>query len=92
MYIVKFECDLLGNHQSPTIELCDIDTIRFVNKIEAIKFIQECTSAITKTTDICPELIEYNDIFKEPPLREIFMHNIKNIHLVLNNEDFKELV
>ena len=50
MYIVKFECDLLGNHQSPTLDLCDIDTIKFVNKIEAIKFIQECTSAITKIT------------------------------------------
>ena len=92
MYLVKFECDLLGNHRSPIIELCDIDTIKFVDKNEALRFIQECTSSITKMTHICPELLEYNDMFKEPPLRELFMHDVQNIHLVLNDQDFKKLV
>ena len=32
MYTVKFECDLIGDHKASITNLCEIDTIKFIDK------------------------------------------------------------
>jgi hypothetical protein len=92
MYIVKYECDLLGDHTAPIEVLCDVDTIKFLDQIEALKFIQECTSTITKESDICPWLSTTYEIFIEPPMTDEPINEYGNIHLVANEKDFKNLL
>ena len=92
MYCIRYECDLFGNHTAPIEELCDVSTINFLNQCEAIKFIQECTSPITKTQEVCPWLSDNYELFIEPPNEDEKIDLYKNIHLIANNEDFKNLV
>ena len=96
MYKVKYECDLLGNHMAPIIELCEIDIITFNNAFDAVLFIEECTSSITKVEEIIPWMAKNQDLFIEnrrieKPFSK-FKDDIANIHLIINENDFKQLI
>jgi len=96
MYIVKFECDLLGNHQAPITDLCEIDSIRFNDALTALIFIEECTSPLTREVEICPWIANNPKIFTENrqiamPFSEV-KEEYANIHLIINEEDFKHLI
>ena len=71
MYKVKYECDLLGNHMAPIIELCEIDIITFNNAFDAVLFIE-------------------NRRIEKPFSK--FKDDIANIHLIINENDFKQLI
>ena len=92
MYYIKYECDLLGDHTAAIELLCDVHTIKFSNQVKALQFIEECTSSLTKPWDICPWLSDNYEIFKEPLINEERINFSKNIHLVANDEDFKNLL
>mgnify|MGYP003648248224 CR=1 FL=1 len=95
MIRVKYECDLLGDHTAPIINLCETDTVIFNDRLKALIFIQECTSPITKEYEICPWIAKHLDIFAENRIIEYpfsnFKNEIANIHLILNEQDFKTL-
>ena len=92
MYYIKYECDLFGNHQASTEMLCDVCTREFACQNEALLFIEECTNAFTKPWDVCPWLSDNYEIFIEPPTAEERIDFSRNIHLIKNNEDFKNLL
>tara|TARA_R110002020_G_scaffold126458_5_gene284222 strand:- start:895 stop:1173 length:279 start_codon:yes stop_codon:yes gene_type:complete len=92
MYKIIFNCDLIGNHKAKTLNLCCVDSIKFGDLLDALKFLDECTQPITKRSELHPSLQDY--IYKDD---EIFS-NIssfeldKNIHQILEAEDFKSLL
>tara|TARA_R100001594_G_C4022001_1_gene259380 strand:- start:479 stop:769 length:291 start_codon:yes stop_codon:yes gene_type:complete len=96
MYTIEFECDLLGNHQAPILELCEIDTIRFNNAYDAILFIEDCTSPLTKVEEIIPWMAKNQEYFIENGQKPMPFSRIKeeiaNIHLITNTNDFKTLI
>jgi|TARA_R110001583_G_scaffold169217_1_gene322105 hypothetical protein len=92
MYYIKYECDLFGDHKAAIELLCEVHTIEFCNQIEALKFIEECTSALTKPWDVCPWLSDNCEMFEEPPNGSERIDSLKNIHLIANDEDFKNLL
>jgi hypothetical protein len=92
MYVIKYECDLLGDHKAAIELLCDVCTQEFSSQNEALLFIEECTSALTKPWDIVPWLSDNYEMFIEPPNDDDRIDFSKNIHLVTNDEDFKNLL
>ena len=40
MYIIKFECDLMGDHTAPIGNLCEVDSVSFNDQLTALKFIE----------------------------------------------------
>jgi hypothetical protein len=96
MYTVKFECDLLGDHTANILDLCEIDKLIFNNAFDALLFIEDCTSPITKVEEIIPWLANHQEYFItneqiEKPFDK-FMDEIANIHLIENTNDFKTLI
>lgn len=93
MYKIIFECDLFGSHTAPITDLCEVDDIYISDQLTALKFIQECTSCITRESEVCPWLAHNRDIFTENrPIEEPFSKvKDKNVHLVANKDDFKTL-
>ena len=97
MYVVLYECDALGNHTAPVNEICEINKINFNDALQALIFIQECTTPITRESEICPWIAENAEMFtineqtKEVPLSRV-RNAVANIHLVMNNGDFKTLI
>tara|TARA_R100000234_G_C4998581_1_gene179233 strand:- start:1143 stop:1439 length:297 start_codon:yes stop_codon:yes gene_type:complete len=96
MYKVKFECDLLGDHTASIPELCEIDTINFLNAFDAILFIEDCTSPLTKVEEIIPWLANNQQYFTEieqkaKPFSSV-SDEIANVYLVKNETDFKTLI
>tara|TARA_R110002020_G_scaffold222374_1_gene430833 strand:- start:24 stop:314 length:291 start_codon:yes stop_codon:yes gene_type:complete len=96
MYIVKFECDLLGNHTAPITNLCEIDEIKFNDALTALIFIEECTSPLTREVEICPWIANNPNVFTENrpicvPFSEV-KSEFANIHLIMNEDDFKTLI
>ena len=92
MYCIKYECDLFGDHTASIEMLCDVNTKEFLTKDKALLFIEECTSAFTKPWDICPWLSDNCEMFEEPLNENIKIEMNKNIHLIANGEDFKNLL
>tara|TARA_R100000655_G_scaffold6472_2_gene18522 strand:+ start:16785 stop:17069 length:285 start_codon:yes stop_codon:yes gene_type:complete len=94
MYKIIFECDLFGSHTAPITELCEVDSILISDQLIALKFIQECTSCITRENEICPWIAQNQDIFTENrPIAEPFSKiKDKNVHLIPNKSDFKTLI
>jgi hypothetical protein len=96
MYIIKFECDLMGDHTAPIGNLCEVDSVSFNDQLTALKFIQECTVPVTRESEICPWIANNSDIFTENrPIAEPFSEirgEIANVHLILNDQDFKHLI
>ena len=42
MYKIIFNCDLIGNHKAKTLNLCCVDSIKFGDLLDALKFLDEC--------------------------------------------------
>ena len=92
MYCIKYECDLYGDHTASIEMLCDVNTKEFLTKDKALIFIEECTSAFTKPWDICPWPSDNYEMFEEPLNENIKIEMGRNIHLIANGEDFKNLL
>ena len=92
MYYIKYECDLFGDHSASIEMLCDVNTKEFLTQTEALSFIEECTSAFTKPWDIVPWLSDNYGMFEEPLNENIKIDMDRNIHLIANGEDFKNLL
>ena len=92
MYCIKYECDLFGDHTASIEMLCDVNTKEFLTKDKALLFIEECTNALTKPWDIVPWLSDNYEMFEEPLNENIKIEMNKNIHLIANGEDFKNLL
>lgn len=52
MYKIIFNCDLVGDHRASTLNLCCVDSIDFADLLDALKFLDECTQAITKRSEL----------------------------------------
>ena len=92
MYYIKYECDLFGDHTASIEMLCDVNTKEFLTKDKALLFIEECTNALTKPWDIVPWLSDNYEMFEEPLNENIKIEMNRNIHLIANGEDFKNLL
>ncbi len=92
MYCIKYECDLFGDHTASIEMLCDVNTKEFLTKDKALLFIEECTNALTKPWDIVPWLSDNYEMFEEPLNENIKIEMNRNIHLIANGEDFKNLL
>tara|TARA_R110001592_G_scaffold62105_3_gene189767 strand:- start:2021 stop:2311 length:291 start_codon:yes stop_codon:yes gene_type:complete len=96
MYIIKYECDLLGDHTALILDLCEIETITFNNAFDAILFIEECTHSLTKVEEIIPWMATNKDIFtNNRSIAEPFSmckDEIANVYLVKDQNDFKTLI
>mgnify|MGYP003110473479 FL=1 len=46
LYVIRYECDMYGDHACDENALCDVKDITFTDKIDALHFMSECTSAI----------------------------------------------
>ena len=70
------------------------ERILISDQLTALKFIQECTSCITRENEICPWIAQNQDIFTENrPIAEPFSKiKDKNVHLIPNKSDFKTLI
>jgi hypothetical protein len=58
-YVVKYNSDprlVTDNHQSNIVYLIDVDERGFNNLCDAIVFLSECISPITKIEELVPEL------------------------------------
>tara|TARA_R100000544_G_scaffold15434_1_gene7245 strand:- start:28 stop:294 length:267 start_codon:yes stop_codon:yes gene_type:complete len=53
---IIYECDIYGNHDCITEELCETHTKLFIDKMEAVHFIGECTSCTSNIKEVHPEL------------------------------------
>ena len=61
-YKVVYNSDpryISDNHDSEAIYLIDVDEKMFDKIGDAIKFLNECTSPITKAEDLLPELLNF---------------------------------
>ena len=92
MYKIIFNCDLIGDHKAPTLNLCCVDSIDFIDLLDALKFLDECTQAITKRSELHPSLKDY--MYRdEEILSDISDFELdKNIHQIIEAEDFKSLL
>ena len=92
MYKIIFNCDLVGDHGASTLNLCCVDIIEFAKLLDTLKFLDECTQAITKRSELHPSLQDYiyqdDEIFSDISDFELD----KNIHQILTEEDFKSLL
>ena len=96
MYKVIYECDLLGDHKANILDLCEIEEIKFNSAFDAILFIEDCTSPLTKVEEIIPWMATNQEYFTEirhtaKPISKC-NDEIANIHLVTNTNDFKTLI
>ena len=86
MYKIIFNCDLVGDHKASTLNLCCVDSIDFADLLDALKFLDECTQAITKRSELHPSLQDYiyqdDEIFSDISDFELD----KNIHLILKED------
>tara|TARA_R100000544_G_scaffold14650_3_gene6759 strand:- start:1735 stop:2007 length:273 start_codon:yes stop_codon:yes gene_type:complete len=59
--VIKYECDVYGNHDCATDALSDTRESLFTDKMDAIHFIGECTSCKHDLQDIHPELFYWEN-------------------------------
>ena len=85
--IVKYECDLTGDHTCEITSLCDIKEKAFTDEIDALHFISECTSCNSNIKEVAPHLFAHdleldNDARKlgEITLRELEEIRINNLY------------
>mgnify|MGYP003624607991 CR=1 FL=1 len=96
MYKVIYECDVLGDHRATILDLCEKEEIQFNSAFDAILFIEDCTSPITKVEEIIPWIANNKEYFTEmkqiaKPFSRV-KTKLANIHLVTNTNDFKTLI
>lgn len=46
LFVIRFECDCYGDHTCNSDQLCDVRDVTFSDKVDALHFMGECTSAI----------------------------------------------
>ena len=92
MYKIIFNCDLVGDHRSNILNLCCTDSLTFMDLMSALKFLDECTQPLTRRSELHPNLKDY--IYKdEEILSDISDFELdKNIHQIIEAEDFKSLL
>lgn len=92
MYRIIFNCDLLGDHTAPTARLCTTDSITVADLLEALRFVEECTSPITTSKELAPNIQNWDYTFIQEFDPEDIYSLDKNIHQISNTEDFKSLL
>ena len=46
LYVIRYECNMYGDHACDANDLCDVRDVTFTDKVDALHFMGECTSAI----------------------------------------------
>ena len=46
LYVIRYECNMYGDHACNANDLGDVRDVTFTDKVDALHFMGECTSAI----------------------------------------------
>ena len=86
--IIKYECDIAGDHTCSIASLCDIREKVFTDANDAIHFLAECTSVINNNIkEVAPHLFLHDQELDneakqlgEITLRELEENRINNLY------------
>ena len=86
--IIKYECDITGDHTCSIASLCDIREKVFIDEYDAIHFLAECTSVINNNIkQVAPHLFLHDQELDneakqlgEITLRELEENRINNLY------------